>query len=183
MLGISTLTTNGVTGGMLHFMTHAIGKSVLFMVAGSLIVQFRGLRSISKMGGLASKVPITATLTLLGFLFLVGIPPTLGLWSKLYIIVGTLDKAMAMGTIALVLISIGLVVGAGMTAAYSFFTLKRIFLGRTPRALAGESVRGWSNLTAVIALVAIVGVALFLYPAVFIDPLKDFLGPILPSIP
>lgn len=183
LLGISTLTTNGVTGGMLHFMTHAIGKSVLFMVAGSLIVQFRGLRSISKMGGLASKVPITATLTLIGFLFLVGIPPTLGLWSKLHIIVGTLDKAMAMGTIALVLISIGLVVGAGMTAAYSFFTLKRIFLGRTPKALAGESVRGWSNLTAVIALVAIVGVALFLYPAVFIDPLKDFLGPILPSIP
>ncbi len=176
LLGISTLTTNGVTGGVLHFTTHAIGKSVLFMVAGTLIFQFRGLRSISKMGGLASKVPITAALALIGFLFLVGIPPTLGLWSKLYIIVGTFDRALTMGGIALSLISIGLIIGASMTAAYAFFTLKKIFLGKLPSGLKKEPVRGWSNLTVIIAVMGISGVILFLYPAVFIDPLKDFLG-------
>jgi NADH-quinone oxidoreductase subunit M len=179
LLGISTLTTNGITGGMLHFTTHAVGKSVLFMVAGVLIVQFKGLRSISKMGGLASKVPITAALGLIGFLFLMGIPPTLGLWSKLHIVVGTFDRILAMGALALVLISITLVVATGITAAYSFFTLKRIFLGKLPRGFGGGPVRGWSNLTVVVAIVAIVGVVLFFYPAVFIDPLKDFLGTIL----
>jgi NADH-quinone oxidoreductase subunit M len=181
LLGLSTLTTNGVTGGMLHFTTHAVGKSVLFMIAGVLIVQFRGLRSIGKMGGLAQKVPITGALALLGFLFLIGIPPTLGLWSKIHIVIGTFDRILLMGTIGLLLISLALVVATGITAAYSFFTLKRIFLGKLPKGLGGEPVRGWSTLTAVVAIVAIVGVFLFFYPAVFINPLKNFLEPILPA--
>lgn len=179
LLGISTLTTNGVTGGMLHFTTHAVGKSVLFMTAGALIVQFRGLRSISKMGGLASKVPITAALGLIGFLFLMGIPPTLGLWSKLHIVVGTFDRILVAGTLALVLVSILLVVATGITAAYSFFTLKRIFLGKLPSKLKGEPVRRWSTLTATMGVIMVAGIVLFFYPAVFIDPLKNFLEPLL----
>jgi NADH-quinone oxidoreductase subunit M len=181
LLGISTLTTNGVTGGMLHFTTHAVGKSVLFMIAGVLIVQFRGLRSIGRMGGLAQKVPFTGALALLGFLFLMGIPPTLGLWSKIHIVVGTFDRILVMGAAALVLISLALVVATGITAAYSFFTLKRIFLGRLPKGLGAEPVHGGSMLTATVAIIAIAGVFLFFYPAVFIDPLKSFLGPILPA--
>jgi NADH-quinone oxidoreductase subunit M len=185
LLGLSTLTANGVTGGMLHFTTHAVGKSVLFMIAGVLIVQFRGLRSIGRMGGLAQKVPITGALALIGFLFLVGIPPTLGLWSKIHIVVGTFDRILLMGTISILFISIALVVATGITAAYSFFTLKRIFLGKLPEGLGGEPVRGWSTLTAVVAIVAVVGVFLFFYPAIFIDPLKNFwahtLEPLLPA--
>jgi NADH-quinone oxidoreductase subunit M len=179
LLGVASLTPNGVTGAMLHFISHAVGKGILFMTAGYLIVQFKGLRSIQKMGGLASRVPVAAAMALLGFFFLVGIPPSLGLWSKLFIVVGTFERILDMGTLSLILISVGIVVGAGITATYSFYTLKRIFLGDIPEELKGDTVRGWSGLNGPIAIISVVGIVLFIYPAVFIDPLKDFLATIL----
>ena len=175
LLGISTLTTNGIAGGVLHFVTHAVGKSILFMVAGTIIFQFKGLRSISKMGGLAQRVPNLLILALIGFMFLMGMPPTLGLWSKLNIVVGTFDRVLGFGNLALVLISITIVVATGITAAYSFLTLKRIFFGNLPNELKGEKIPAWSKLTVAIVAVTVVGLILFFYPAVFIDPLKSFL--------
>ncbi len=179
LLGVSSMTPNGVAGAMIHFVTHAVGKGILFMTAGFLIVQFGGLRSIRKMGGLASRVPIAAALALLGFLFLVGIPPSLGLWSKLFIVVGSFERILDMGGMALVLVSAGIVCGAGVTATYSFFTLKRIFLGSLPETLKGDPIKGWSGLNAPIMIIGVAGVVLFLYPAIFIDPLRDFLATIL----
>src|SRR3990172_9743669 len=81
LLGIASMNTLGMSGAMLQYATHAIGKAILFSVAGVLIVKFNGLRSISKMGGLAVKMPITAALALMGFMQITGIPPSLGFWS------------------------------------------------------------------------------------------------------
>ena len=67
LLGISSVQVLGVSGAMFQYVTHGLGKGILFMVAGAIILQAHGLRSISKMGGLASKMPITATAALIGF--------------------------------------------------------------------------------------------------------------------
>lgn len=179
LLGISTLTPDGITGAMLLFLSHAFGKSILFMSAGVLIVRFDGLRSISKMGGLVSKVPIFGGLVLLGFMFIVGLPPTLGIWSKILIVIGAFNMLSAMGTAAFALLALGLIVAAGLTATYSFVTLKEIFLGELPRGLKKATVGCWSTMTIVMGIVALVGIAFFFYPSFIIDPLKDLISNIL----
>lgn len=174
LLGISTLNSLGISGAMLQYVTHALGKAVLFSVAGMLIVQFHGLRSISKMGGLASKMPITASLALIGFMLITGVPPSLGLWSEVLIIFGAVAKASAMGAVAFVLLVVGLLVAVSLSTAYSFITMKRIFFGHASSEIGEGKADGRIGILLPVIVIAVVGVVLFFYPAVFIDPLINF---------
>jgi NADH-quinone oxidoreductase subunit M len=177
LLGVASMNTLGIAGAMLQYATHAIGKGVLFSVAGVLIVKLQGLRSISKMGGLAAKMPITASLALLGFMQITGIPPSLGLWSEVLIVFGAVGRAQDLGSIAFVLLVVGLLIAIGLSTAYSFITMKRIFFGsssseETPR----EGLELKKSILIPIVVVAVVGVLLFFFPGIFIDPLIKFVS-------
>ena len=178
LLGVGSMTTLGISGAMLQYVTHAVGKAVLFSVAGVMIVKFNGLRSISKMGGLATKLPITAALALLGFMQITGIPPSLGLWSEVLIVFGAVSSAQAMSSVAFVLLVIGLLVAIGLSTAYAFITMKRIFFGpSTSEETRGEGLEVKKFILLPIMIVAVVGVLLFFFPQVFIDPLTKFIDP------
>jgi len=159
---------------MLHYVTHAVGKAVLFSVAGILITQFHGLRSISKMGGLAAKTPIVASLALLGFMHITGVPPSLGLWSEVLIVFGAVTKVSELGAVAFILLVVGLLVAIGLSTAYSFITMKRIFFGHTSSETQGERVKETRSIMWPVLAIASVGVILFFYPTIFIDPLINF---------
>jgi NADH-quinone oxidoreductase subunit M len=171
LLGIASLTNLGISGAMLHYATHAVGKAVLFLVAGVLIVQFHGLRSLSKMGGLATKMPIIATLALIGFMHIVGIPPSLGLWSEVLIVFGAVSKVTEMGLIAFSLLVVGLLIAIGLSTAYSFITMKRIFFGHPKPEISEVRIERRKTLTLPIVVIAVVGILLFFFPTIFIDPL------------
>ena len=51
-------------------------------------------QSIKEMGGLADRMPLTAILTLIGFLAIGGVPPTMGFVSKFMIFSGTFNSAL-----------------------------------------------------------------------------------------
>ncbi len=67
---------------MFHLMTHAFIKALLFLSAGNVIHMMNGATSMEKMGGLASKLPKTNKLFILGVLALSGIPPFAAFVSK-----------------------------------------------------------------------------------------------------
>jgi len=56
LFGIGSISVLGLAGAEMMYVTHAIGKGILFMMAGIIIVKV-GTRSISKLGGLAGKMP------------------------------------------------------------------------------------------------------------------------------
>lgn len=76
-LGVGAYTT-----GVFHVMTHAFFKALLFLGAGSVIHAMSGEQDITKMGGLAKKIPITFVTFLLGVLAISGFPFTSGFVSK-----------------------------------------------------------------------------------------------------
>jgi NADH-quinone oxidoreductase subunit M len=139
LFGISSFQVLGVSGGMFQFVTHGLGKGILFMVAGAIILQAHGIRSISKMGGLASKMPITAVGALIGFLSIMGIPPTAGFFSEFLIFAGAFKEAFAMSSMLQIVISSFSVVSTALTAGYSLWAVKRIFFGRLPAELENVS--------------------------------------------
>jgi len=111
--------------GAFHLVTHAFFKALLFLGAGSVIHGLNGEQDLRKMGGLAYKMPITATTMWIGGLGLAGAPPLAGFFSKDEILAAALDGRHTP-------IFLLLVFGAFLTAFYTFRLLFLAFSG-SPR--------------------------------------------------
>ncbi len=68
--------------GIFHLMTHAFFKALLFLGAGSVMHALANETNIQKMGGLFSKIKITALTFIMAWLAISGIPPFSGFFSK-----------------------------------------------------------------------------------------------------
>lgn len=79
--GIGLSTPLGMAAGVLHALNHALFKGLLFLVAG-ILQQVTSTRSLSQMGGLSSKLPLTTLLYLIGACAISGIPGFNGFVSK-----------------------------------------------------------------------------------------------------
>ncbi len=90
VLGISLGTPLGVIGGLFHLFNHSIFKSLLFLDAGA-VEYATGTRDLKDMGGLSAKMPATGTTNLIASMSIAGIPPFNGFWSKLIIIIATVE--------------------------------------------------------------------------------------------
>jgi NADH-quinone oxidoreductase subunit L len=76
------------TAGMFHLVTHAFFKALLFLAAGSVMHALAGRTDITRMGGLARKIPWTMFTFVLGWFAIVGLPGTAGFFSKDQILEG-----------------------------------------------------------------------------------------------
>ncbi len=69
-------------GAIFHLFTHAFFKALLFLGAGSVIHAMHHEQDMRNMGGLAKKIPFTATVMLIGTLAITGFPLLSGYYSK-----------------------------------------------------------------------------------------------------
>ncbi|MBT5572364.1 MAG: NADH-quinone oxidoreductase subunit L [Alphaproteobacteria bacterium] len=110
-----------------HLMTHAFFKALLFLGAGSVIHGMDDEQDMRMMGGLFSKMKVTAVLMWIGSLALAGVPIFAGFYSKDII----LESAFAAHTgLGLYAFWAG-IAAALMTAFYSWRLLFLTFHGRT----------------------------------------------------
>ncbi len=78
---VAALGIEAYTAGTFHLITHAFFKALLFLSAGA-VIHGVGTNDMMNMGGLRKKMPITATVFIVGAIALAGIPPFAGFWSK-----------------------------------------------------------------------------------------------------
>jgi multicomponent Na+:H+ antiporter subunit D len=90
ILGIGLGTPLGILGGLFHLFNHSVFKSLLFLNSGA-VEYSTGTRDLKKMGGLAQKMPVTGTTSLVASMSIAGIPPFNGFWSKLIIIIAAVQ--------------------------------------------------------------------------------------------
>lgn len=81
LLGLGLQSTAGISGGILHMVNHGIFKALLFLCMGC-VIKATGERNLHHLGGLKSKMPLTAAACLIGALSISGIPPFNGFVSK-----------------------------------------------------------------------------------------------------
>ncbi|CAG7634328.1 NADH-quinone oxidoreductase subunit L [Paenibacillus solanacearum] len=81
MMALGIGTTIAYTAGIFHLLTHAFFKALLFLGAGSVIHAVH-TQDIHEMGGVGSKMKVTAWTFAIGALALSGIVPLSGFWSK-----------------------------------------------------------------------------------------------------
>ena len=109
------------SAGFFHLLTHGLFKALLFLGAGA-VIHAVGTNDISKMGGLARKMPITAIVFLIGTLSLAGIPFFGGYLSKEEIL-GAMWSGGLPGPFALLMLV------AFLTAFYMFRVVFLAFYG------------------------------------------------------
>lgn len=92
VLGTLLANTAGIIGAGMHIATHAFGKITLFFCAGAIMVTAHKTE-ISDMAGLGRKMPLTMLAFLIGSLSIIGLPPLGGMWSKWFLVLGTLEAS------------------------------------------------------------------------------------------
>ena len=112
------LGLGGWVAGLLHLITHAFFKALLFLCSGSVIHGCHHEQDLRKMGGLKAKMPVTALTMLVGVLAISGAPLLSGWYSKDMILSTAFAYAAVHPAHALLLILP--VVTAAMTAYYMF---------------------------------------------------------------
>jgi proton-translocating NADH-quinone oxidoreductase chain M len=172
LFGISSESILGITGGTMMYVTHGLGKAILFMMAGSIILQ-TGTRSMSKLGGLAGKMPYTAVLAMIGALTIIGIPPTSGFMAEWILFSGVLQTATAeMDPLKTTMFALG-ILATVLSSAYILWMYKRIFFGKIPEQFAHvkDSNR---YITATMAVFAAMTLIIGVYPDLFLNPTMDY---------
>jgi NADH-quinone oxidoreductase subunit L len=76
------LGIGGWVAGLLHLLTHAFFKALLFLGAGSVIHACHHVQEIQRLGGLRRRMPMTAYTMLIGVLAIAGAPLLSGWYSK-----------------------------------------------------------------------------------------------------
>jgi NADH-quinone oxidoreductase subunit L len=142
--------------GVMHLMTHAFFKALLFLSAGSIILALHHEQDIFKMGGLRKQLPFVFWVFLIGCLALIAFPGTSGFVSKDAILV----QAYANGQMCLYYAGL---FGAFMTALYTFRMVFIVFFGES-HAHEVHVPHGASHTLplAVLAFFAVVGGAIHL---------------------
>ncbi|HUF49071.1 MAG TPA: NADH-quinone oxidoreductase subunit L [Vicinamibacterales bacterium] len=122
--------------GFLHLLTHGVFKALLFLGAGA-VIHAVGTNDITRMGGLARRMPQTMIVFLVGTLSLAGVPLFAGFLSKEEVLGATWAGGLT-GPFVL------LVVAAFLTAFYMFRVVFLTFFGApaTPAPATGSGAPG-----------------------------------------
>jgi len=177
LFGFASLNAIGVTGSLMLYISHGTGKALLFMMTGILIMQV-GTRSFSKLGGLAGKLPITATTAIIGALAIMGIPPTNGFMAEWMLFYGALQTALAEGSTLKIIVFSLAISSTVLTGGYILWMIKRIFFGRLQEGL--EKVKeGSLYMTVPMMALALFTIVIGIYPEIFTSTIVPFMQSIM----
>jgi NADH-quinone oxidoreductase subunit M len=173
LFGLGSESVLGITGATMMYITHGLGKAILFMMAGSIILQ-TGTRSMSKLGGLAGKMPYTAVITMIGALTIIGIPPTSGFMAEWILFNGVLQTGVNhWDSLRVAAFGIG-ILATVLSSAYILWMYKRVFFGKISEEHI--HVRDSSKyITVTMAVLAAITLIIGVYPDLFLNPIIGYI--------
>jgi proton-translocating NADH-quinone oxidoreductase chain M len=173
LFGLGSESILGITGATMMYITHGLGKAILFMMAGSIILQ-TGTRSMSKLGGLAGKMPYTAVITMIGALTIIGIPPTSGFMAEWILFNGVLQTGVNhWDSLRVTVFGFG-ILATVLSSAYILWMYKRVFFGKISEEHV--HVRDSSRyITVTMAVLAAITLIIGVYPDPFLNPITGYI--------
>ncbi len=161
LLGASSITAIGISGGIFQLFNHGLITAVLFMLAGA-VHHATGTREIPLLRGLGSRMPIFSFVVIVSFLASLGLPSLNSFWSEFMAFAGTYqgwpDPYRPLIIIPLLAVT--------LTAAYYLWTMQKVLYGDF-NTLLGKVRDLRFGEAAPMAILLVLIVAVGLYPAVF----------------
>jgi formate hydrogenlyase subunit 3/multisubunit Na+/H+ antiporter MnhD subunit len=166
VLGVGTGVPIGIMGGLFHMVNHAIYKSCLFLGAGAVEKQAK-TTDLTKLGGLASAMPITFGAMFVASMSISGVPPFNGFVSKWLVYQSLVSIRQPIFLIAATF-------GSALTLASFIKVLYSVFWGERPKKLKNVREVGFLMAWPMAALALLC----ILFGVVAQFPLQRFIGPI-----
>jgi len=162
-LGVAIAGILGLVGALMHILSHAIGKGLLFLAAGSFITRAK-TRNIYELQGAGRAMPWTGVAFSVGLLSLSGAPPLAGFVSKFFLLMAGYSVGNAFMNVATSL----MLVNSVFAAAY-YLRLLQICVIR-PR---GEGVKELREASPVIVAPLVILMILLIIIGCYPWPLLD----------
>jgi NADH-quinone oxidoreductase subunit M len=127
LLGLASLTVEGISGSIYQMFSHGLISSMLFLIAGVLYDRTRD-RMIAHYGGLTNRMPYFTGLVVIAFFASLGLPGFSGFVAEVLVFLGAFNSATLNELLPRwmpILATLGLILGA----AYYLWTLQRMFFG------------------------------------------------------
>ncbi|MCW3996809.1 MAG: NADH-quinone oxidoreductase subunit M [Candidatus Bathyarchaeota archaeon] len=169
LFGFSLFPTQiAIDGTVLQILTHGISKGLFFLTGGALTTLL-ATRNMHEMGGLAGKIPSTATTSITAALSLAGTPPFACFISEVLIFVGAFQMVMTpgVGTFYMVTTSLMLITTV-LSLAYSLRFITNVFFGE-PKMQKTKVVKVPQFMQLAMVLLAIMVILVGIYPAFFLN--------------
>ncbi|UFH57328.1 NuoM family protein [Spirosoma sp. KNUC1025] len=125
LLGVASLTAEGINGAIYQMVSHGVLSSMLFLIAGVLYDRTHD-RRIDSYRGLMQPMPQYTTLTAIAFFASLGLPGFSGFVGELFTLMGSFQSPWLPGWLTAVATT-----GILLAAAYFLWTLQRMFFGPT----------------------------------------------------
>ena len=165
--GLGGLGQLALVAALLHSVSHAVFKSLLFLGAGS-VSAATGLRDLNRLGGLAHGMPFTTAAVTVGALAMAALPPLSGFVSE-WLLLQSLVHGLRAGTAAAVALPAAAAVVALATGLSAAMAVRLIGTGFVARARSEEAALAqevsWSMRVAM-GMLAALTLALGLVPNV-----------------
>ncbi|MEG1609886.1 MAG: proton-conducting transporter membrane subunit [Bilophila sp.] len=166
VLGVAIGTSLGMAGGLLHMVSHVFFKDLLFLMVGAIMFRTH-VDTITELGGVGRRMPVTMFCFFIAALTAVGVPPTSGFTSKWLIY----QALMQQGEPLLALVSL---VGSVVTLAYLARFMHTVFLGQPVRDL--ETIEDAPKVMRVpMLLLVFVVIVTGLFPGILLAPINEAL--------
>ena len=153
MLGIASLTPEGLNGAVAVMFSHGVVTGMLFFLVG-MVYERTHTRMIADVSGLSSKVPVAGGLLAFASFASLGLPGLSGFVGEFLSLIGAWSSDIAPGWVVLA------AVGVLLAAAYMLWLVQRVVLGTpTPAVekISDLSVREVAVLVPLVALTLTVG--------------------------
>ncbi|MEO1053804.1 MAG: NADH-quinone oxidoreductase subunit M [Bacteroidota bacterium] len=124
LLGLASLTSEGVGGAIYQMFSHGVISSMLFLIAGVLYDRTHD-RMIENYSGLASKMPRFTAVVVIAFFASLGLPGFSGFIAEVLVFLGAFSSGMIPKWMA-----ITATLGLLLSAAYYLWTIQRMFFGK-----------------------------------------------------
>ncbi|MDF9794793.1 NADH-quinone oxidoreductase subunit M [Catalinimonas alkaloidigena] len=127
LLGLASITVEGISGSIYQMFSHGLISSMLFLIAGVLYDRTHD-RMIAHYGGLTARMPYFTGLVVIAFFASLGLPGFSGFVAEVLVFLGAFNSATLNELLPRwmpILATFGLILGA----AYYLWTLQRMFFG------------------------------------------------------
>ena len=123
LLGVASLTAEGVNGAIYQMVSHGVLSAMLFLIVGVLYDRTHD-RRIESYRGLMQPMPRYTTLTAIAFFASLGLPGFSGFVGELFTLMGSFQSRWLPGWLTIIAST-----GILLAAAYFLWTLQRMFFG------------------------------------------------------
>ncbi len=128
LLGMASLTVEGMNGAMYQMFSHGILAVMLFLIAGVLYDRTHD-RMIDNYRGLAVKMPVFTAIVMVAFFASFGLPGFSGFIAELFVLLGAFNSGFVNGLLPKWM-AIAATSGILLGAVYYLWTLQRMFFGK-----------------------------------------------------